>query len=535
MRTGAVGTILFPADPAAAAPRILTTLGNVFPATPGSSLLGFGLKLTWSDGLVSLVAAVVVESGLTPRTLLLASLDMIAPAPELVILHIRVDAVGVIDSTRPSVEIDGSLVDSWIGPYALTGDGAFRFHGDDGGLFLLAVGGFHPAYTPPASANLPPQRRLTLALPMENPRVRLEQYWALTSNSIQVGARLEVSARKGGFSAEALIGFDALARRDPFHLTIDIEARAAIRYDGTTLASVGLELHLDGPDPWHLWGKAKLELLFFSVSIPIDTTFGDDSPDTPIPIADAAAALAAALADPSNWETTRPQGAAALVTLRSDSADTGNLAAHPAAQLGATQQVMPLGVSITHLGRATVTPDRFVIDSVSSGDTHLTVVDQRAPFAAGEFVDLSEDERLSRPSFESFVAGFVAHSALTAAGAAVVADLSYEEIVIGPDGPLDDTPPRRPALTFAAEYGASLGPAAASALRRADDLARLRADAQVRLSNATRIVVDDTLAPVAVPGVPLDATETELRQAIAASATGAPRFVVASYEARGGG
>jgi len=516
MRTGAVRTMLFPADPIAAAPRVLTTLGTVFPVRPGSSLLGIGVKLTWSHGLVSLVAALIFESGPTPRIVVLASLEAVAPSHDLPLVRLRVDAVGIIDTKRPSVEIDGSLVESFIGPYALTGDGTFRFHGGDDGLFLLAVGGFHPSYVPPPAANLPPQRRITLALPTDNPRLRLEQYWAVTSNTIQMGARLEVSARKAGFSAEALLGFDALVQRSPFHLTVDIEGRAAIRYDGSTLASVGLDLHVDGPSPWLVVGKAKLSLLFFSITIPIDYDSGDEGTSELVQSADAAAALSAALADPANWETTEPVGAAALVSLRSTVAP-GELAAHPAGRLGVRQSVLPLGVELTHLGPARVAADRFDVESVTVNGTAVAAVTElRAPFAAGEYVDLSADERLSRPAFERFVAGFTAGGERVVSGPATSADLTYEEIVMGPDGPIDETPPRRPALAGVLAHAAALGAAATSPLRRDDIATGLRATPRVTLSEATRLAVDAvTLQQVPVPDGPADATETELRQALA--------------------
>ena len=536
VRTGAVRTILFPQDPVAAAPRVLTTLGDVFPVREGSSLLGLGLELRWSGGLVSLVAAVVVESGLTPRTVLLASLEAVAPTRELPVVRLRVDAIGIIDSERPSVEIDGSMVESFIGPFAVTGDGTFRFRGGDDGLFLMAVGGFHPSYTPPDDAGLPPQRRLTLSLPSDNPRLRLELYLALTSNSIQLGARLEVSARKAGFSAEARLGFDALVDRDPFHLTVDIEGKAAIRYEGTTLASVGLDLTVDGPSPWRANGKATLSLLFFSITVPIHYDPGGDEAEEELPSSDAAALLAAALADPVNWETTEPAGAAALVALRTAVAED-DLAAHPAGRLGVRQSVLPLGVEVTHLGRARVAPDRFDVESVSvNGVTADQVTALRAPFAAGEFVDLSSDERLSRPAFESFVAGFSAGGEGVTAGPETAVNLSYEEIVIGPDGPLDDAPTRGRALVAAVAHGALLGPAAASPLRRHDTAARLRAAPLVTLSPESRVVVDRaTLRPVPVPGAPAAATETELRQALAGMAAGPASLLVAQpHEAVGG-
>lgn len=525
VRTGVVRTILFPDDPVVAAPRVLTTLANVFPVRPGCSLLGLGVKLSWSGGLVSLVAAVVIESGPTPRIVALASLEMMAPSRELPIARWRFDAVGIIDTRRPSIEIDGSLVDSFIGPFAITGDATFRSRGGDDGLFLLAAGGFHPAYSPPANANLPPQRRLTLAVPTDNPRLRLEMYWAVTSNSIQGGARIEISARKGGFSAEALLGFDALVQRSPFHLTVDIEGRAAIRYDGSTLASVGLDLHVDGPSPWHVKGKAKLSLLFFSISIPIEYTSGDDEPDEALPSADAAAMLATALADPANWETTAPVGGAALVALGSGSSDDP-LAAHPAGRLAVRQNVLPLSVGVTHLGRTRIAPDRFDVEAVTVNGAVLApaeVAEVRAPFAAGEFVDLSSDERLSRPAFERFVAGFSAGGDRVIAGPAVAGDLTYEEIVLGPDGPLEERPPRRPALPLVVAHAAHLGAAGSSPLRRDDEATALRRSPLVVLSAVTRTLVDaGTLRPVPLPaGVAADATETELRQAVAAAGTGA--------------
>jgi hypothetical protein len=530
VRTGAVRTMLFPADPVAAAPQVLTTLANVFPVRHGSSLLGIGLQLSWSRGLMSLVAAVVVESGSTPRVLVLGSLLATVPTPEHPVIRIQVDAVGIIDSARPSVEVDGSLVASFIGPYALTGDATLRFRGarepaggaepteEDEAIFLVAVGGFHPAFTPPATAHLPPRRRLALSLPMENPRVRLELYAALTSNSLQLGAKLEVSARKGGFTVEAVLGFDALATRDPFHLTVDIQARAAIRHDGTTLAEVSLDLHLDGPSPWHLFGKAKLSLLFFSVSIPIDTTFGSDSPQVPPPAVDAAAVLAAALHDAAAWETTAPAGAAALVAIRGKPAGDV-LAAHPAGLLGARQDVLPLGVDLTHVGRARIAPDRFEVRSVTVNGTGVPDVDKvRAQFAAGEFVDLSEDERLSRPAFERFVAGFTAGSDAVVAGPAVSGDLGYEEIVLGPDGAVEEPPrPKRPPLLVALRHGVGVGPAALSPLRLDEVTRGMRREPDVRLAPATRVAVAaGTLAPVS--DLPPGVTDTEVRQAIAATA-----------------
>ncbi len=535
LRTGAIGTILFPKDPIAAAPRVLTTLGNLFPPTPGSSMFGIGLKLSWSGGLVSISAAVIIETGPASRVLILASLKGVAPTEDHALVRLQVDASGVIDSKRPSVELDGSLVASKLGPLSLTGDAVFRFHGGDDGVFLFAIGGFHPSYTPPPSANVPPQRRLALAFPTDNPRVRMEMYLAITSNSFQAGARMEVSARAGGFSAEAIVGFDALIQRDPFALSVDIEARAAIRYGGSTLASVALDLHITGPGPWHVKGKARFEVLFFSVSIPIDFHSGPDLSQVTQASVDAAAALVAGLGDAASWQTLAPTGSAAAVSVAggATAAPAGGLVVHPAGQLGVRQDVLPLGIDVTHIGAQRVAADRFTIESLTVNGVATAAADLdevRAPFAAGEFVDLSSDERLSRPAFERFVAGVSTGADRVVFGPAQTADLSYEEIVLGPDGPLEEKPPLRPGLLLVFAHAAGLGAAASSPLRRDEAAGALRGAPLVGLSAMTNVLVDATTL-LAVPGVVAGETQTELRQEL--GALGDSALLVGAHEARG--
>jgi hypothetical protein len=199
--------------------------------------------------------------------------------------------------------------------------------------------------------------------------------------------------------------------------------------------------------------------------------------------------------------------------------------------------VVPLGIEVTHVGRARVAKDRFDVTSVVVNGADVgTVGEVRAPFAAGEFVDLADDERLPRPAFERFVAGFSVGGDRVTSGPPTAADLAYEEIVLGPDGPLEETPTRGLPLIMVVAHGATLGFAAASPLRRDDAAARLRAMPLVTLSTATRVVVDaGTLAPVVVAGMAAGATETELRQAVQAVAAAGSVLVVQAHEAVGAG
>jgi hypothetical protein len=138
----------------------------------------------------------------------------------------------------------------------------------------------------------------------------------------------------------------------------------------------------------------------------------------------------------------------------------------------------------------------------------------RSPFAAGQYLDLTEDERFTRPAFEPMVSGFEVTSAKTTLGPATAADLRYEEIVVGPDGPLEEPKPDRPPLIKVFSHAALLGAAATSTLRLDERPARQRAEAAaVKVNDVAPVVADaGTLRPVSFPGLARAATFTEVSQ-----------------------
>src|SRR5439155_8792243 len=107
------------------------------------------------------------------------------------VVELHVDAIGVLDLGRGELSLDASLHDSRILQYTLSGDMALRLNWGDAPTFLLTVGGFHPKYVPPAG--LRPLSRLSLSLSSGLPSVRLESYFAITTNSVQFGARVTLS------------------------------------------------------------------------------------------------------------------------------------------------------------------------------------------------------------------------------------------------------------------------------------------------------------------------------------------------------
>src|SRR4029453_2466143 len=93
-----------------------------------------------------------------------------------------------------------------------------------------------------------------------NPRLLLTAYLALTSNTAQIGARLDLFASAGRASIEGHLSFDALFQFAPFQFVVDLGAGIAFKYRGRTLFGVSLDMTLSGPAPWHARGKATIDL-----------------------------------------------------------------------------------------------------------------------------------------------------------------------------------------------------------------------------------------------------------------------------------
>lgn len=529
IRAGGAGELLFPKDAVANAPRILATLGSVFPPAAGHHVFGPMFKLAWgSRKLCELSFAIVLETPSPTRLLILGKLDVTAPHEELELLVLHAEFAGIIDFDRPSFEFDASITGSRVGPYPLTGDICVRVAGGDQPQMLLTAGGFHPRFPVPAELNLPKLRRITVALSSsDNPRARLELYTAIVPGSWQIGGKLELKASAGGFSAEALVSVDAIfgeiridGEEPRTGIQFDLEARAAIRYSGSTIASVDVRLSVVGIEPWKINGKAKLSLFLFSVSIPIRGTFGNVVAQAALALVDAAAMLLTAMNDAASWETALPAGGAPLVTLAGRASGDDASVAHPLGRVALRQFALPLEIELTRVGGARAAPDRFEVTAVRvTGGSPAKPPPLRSPFAAGQFLDLSEDEKLGRPAFEPMVAGFEVGGQDPTFGPPETADLTYEQITIGPDGPLPEPTPERPGLGTVFVHAMLLGAAAVSPLRRDEAGERLRNAAQVAAISvhdvAPAIVDASTLRPAAVPGLGGARTYTEVEQALA--------------------
>jgi hypothetical protein len=410
VRAGTLGDLLFPDDPVGQATTLLAGLEAAFPGRRSQHVLGPAVQLAWGQPtpLVHMDLALALELPEPLRLLLAGRLTARVPRPELPVVALNLDVLGVLDLTARTVSMDATLFDSRLGPYTLEGEMALRAAWGAQAALTLSVGGLHPQVDPPAG--FPELRRVSVALGAgTNPLLRLSGYVALTSNTVQFGARAELRASAAGFSVEASLGFDALVQLSPFRFVVAARAQAQLKRGSRRLFLVDLHLeHLAGPTPWEARGYAKFRIAFVSFEVGFDATFGagaDDDSGAPQVWAD----LRAALAAPTAWSGQLTGDQQAVVEVADTAADEPLL--HPLAPAVLRQGVVPLAEVVErHDGRPVTDPRAYRVTEVRLRGPEGSVVVAHAPvtdrFAPGTFLELTDQERLAAPAYEAYQAGF---------------------------------------------------------------------------------------------------------------------------------
>ena len=181
-------------------------------------------------------------------------------------------------------------------------------------------------------------------------RIRVEGYFAVTSNTVQFGARVEL-----------FFGLDELQRQGPPRASTRCSSsrpstsssrsrrRFSVNVFGVGLFSVRVAARSKGPAPWHIEGHGSISLLFFDIDVDFDETWGE-SRDTTLPPIAVMPLLEAEIDKAENWRALLPAGANLLVSLRKMPSRRSALVLHPVGVLHVSQRALPLELKLDKVG-----------------------------------------------------------------------------------------------------------------------------------------------------------------------------------------
>ncbi|MGW4792093.1 DUF6603 domain-containing protein [Nonomuraea sp. NPDC004297] len=254
--------------------HVLDVLEGRLPAVPGdrpqpwitprqgSYWLALGVELSAAE-VVNAKLLLTAEFGqeLALAVLGLATLQLPLPAESpRTYVYAELGLEAVIRPDHGSVEVSRQLS---AASYVLTPDchltGGFAAKvwfgpSSNAGQFVVSLGGYHPAFQPPASYPRVPQRLGIDWAVSSNVSVKAQAYLAVTPSCAMAGGRLEAVFHAGGFRAWFTAQADLLLSWRPFHFTASISVSIGASYQisigalhKTISASVGADLELWGP------------------------------------------------------------------------------------------------------------------------------------------------------------------------------------------------------------------------------------------------------------------------------------------------
>jgi hypothetical protein len=503
VRTGAIDSVMFPQDVLANAPRIISDLEAFFPAREGRFLIGPMAKLGWGTPvLVRIVLGVIVE--IPGNISIVGAVRIAVPTPDAPLVFLQVRFAGAIDLDRRRLFFFATLFESRIAFVTLEGEmGLLLAYGDDAN-FVVTVGGFHPRFAPPP---LPFPTPVRIALPLLNSsaaRVNADCYIAVTSNTVQFGARVEVFFGFKSLSVQGHVSFDALFRFSPFHFTVDIAASFSVKVFGTGVFSVKVRGTIDGPAPWHIEGHGSISLLFWSIDVDFSKTWGEVR-NPVLPPVSVFPLVLGELGKSESWRALLPGGNRLLVSVRTQPRQGDTVVLHPLGALQISQRSIPLGVTVDRVGNQRPGDVNRITIEAPDGTGLVKQDDAFEMFAPAQFRDFSDAERLSKPAFTRERSGVQLSAAdgLRSSGM-VRRNIRYEEIIV-------DSNFKRFARPFSG-YAGSLF----------DFFTRGASVARNELSHATNIKRQPTNAAFAVIGDTYAVAFAATNQAVANEAIAFP-------------
>lgn len=408
VRSGVFGSVFFVDNVMNHLTEMKTAVKQFFPEKKKQFFLGVLCKICFEP-------VVTCEFGLLIQAPAPTSIGIVGALKVRVgdtnLIKINVYFFGDIDFDK-GLRFDASIVDSEIVGLKLEGDMAFRlFWGGPYKGFGLSIGGFHPAYKPEEGLKFAPNmRRLSLSLNHDIVKIKLETYLAVTSNSFQIGAHLNLQVGWKKFGLIGYAGFDALFVFKPFRFSFSLEVGVAVMVGSAKLFSVDLALSVEGPAKWRVKGKAYFTVLFIPYKCDFSLAWGKSpKEERRATIAVWKDVLLPELLRDNNWITSsaeqnndgKEKDENALLTLQPNDTFSFNQSAVPFDYpMDLCNDALPEDYTSFRLKKVSIIADKeeFSLETSCLNND----------FAPSLYKELSNEERLSNPSYESVTSGFEA-------------------------------------------------------------------------------------------------------------------------------
>lgn len=413
VRSGNMGSVLFPEDPVANAQRIVSDLRSIYPPTRGQHVFGPMARFGWGTPSQILLDLGVVLQLPKFKIVILGKLTVGLPQVDMPkqskIITLNLAVMGSVEPQKQMLRVTASLYDSRVMIWSVKGDMAMRTRWGNKPRFLLGVGGFNPRFPVPSDFPKLTQVTISISLPVPTPTVEWKGYFATTSNTVQVGASFKAKFEAGPVSAKAWWGLDALFQFKPFKFVVDFEAGVKVSVFGMSL-SVSMNGTLKGPSPVHINGKLKVETpgMLPDPSPKVSITIGEEkSKDDQLPVANLLPEFKEALTDPANWSVQMPEGGEGIVSLRDRSEEDGVLA-HPMGKPSVRQTIVPVGREIERYDKNRpkhTTYDFSIAPAASAENLPNMQSGLKEEFAPAKYKNMSDSEKLNAPAFKRWDAG----------------------------------------------------------------------------------------------------------------------------------
>ena len=430
---GRFDNLLFPADPIANAATILDDMAAIFPSRADQHVFGPVARIGWGvPTLISIKLGVIIEVGSQVRLLILGGLSCELPTAEAAIVSLKLSFFGEIDFNGGTISFDATLQGSRILTFSLSGDVAVRTGWASGIEHIVSFGGLHPQF--PRPANLPELRRISLDFGTNNPRITVSGYTAITLNSLQFGASLQLYAKGpkiwliGQLAAEGWAYFNALVIFDPFAFSANLGGGIKLLRNGNVVCGLGFDITLSGPNRFHINGRVWVTVFGQDIDFDIKHSWGSSQSLPPV-IADPALVLRSAL-ESGSIEAVAAQGGGAVKFVPLDPALS---ILDPEGGARFNQNRLPLGVRINRIGEGTIPNGATADIELSRGGQLLTTLESiQSDFVRGHYFQTSQAEKLRATAYDRLKSGVVLASAdlHCDASRAVAAANSYEIVRI---------------------------------------------------------------------------------------------------------